>query len=138
MQNSHDNNQPARVEFNHTIVSVSDKNKSAAFYADVLGLPEASSYGPFRVLNLANGVSLDFADELDPIVPRHYAFLANEAAFDAILGRIKERGLTYWSDPFRRRPGEINHNDGGSGVYWEDPDGHMLEIVTVPYGGKPR
>ena len=68
-------------------------------------------------------------------MPRHYAFLVGEAEFEEIFGRIKERGLDYWADPFKNRPGEINHNDGGRGVYWDDPNGHVLEIITVPYGG---
>jgi hypothetical protein len=67
-------------------------------------------------------------------VPRHYAFLVGETEFDEIFGRIKERGLDYWADPSKHQPGKINHNDGGSGVYWEDPDGHFLEIITRPYG----
>ena len=49
--------------------------------------------------------------------------------------RIVERGLTFWADPFHRTEGEINTNDGGRGLYWDDPDGHSLEIITVPYGG---
>jgi hypothetical protein len=104
-------------------------------FAEILGLLEPGSYGPFRVLELANGVSLDFADDHGPVVPRHYAFLVDDAEFDEIFGRIKQRGLQYSADPSRQRPGEINHNDGGRGVYWQDPNGHFLEIITVPYGG---
>ena len=81
-----------------------------------------------------NGVSLDFADAEGPIRPQHYAFLISEADFDAVLSRIRERGLEHWADPMRRRPGEINHNDGGRGVYFPDPDGHYLEVITRPYG----
>ena len=66
--------------------------------------------------------------------PQHYAFLVDDPDFDDIFGRIKERDLPYWADPFRRYPGEINTNDGGRGVYWEDPNGHLLEIITRPYG----
>lgn len=123
------------VQLNHTIVSVRDKNEAASFFAEILGLPAPGRYGPFRVLELANGASLDFADDHGPVVPRHYAFLVEEAEFDDILGRIKERGLDYWADPSQHLPGEINHNDGGRGVYWQDPNGHFLEIITVPYGG---
>jgi catechol 2,3-dioxygenase-like lactoylglutathione lyase family enzyme len=125
------------VELNHTIVSVRDKHEAAEFFAEVLGLSEPGSYGPFRVLELANGVSLDFADDHGPVVPRHYAFLVDDGEFDEIFGRIKARGLDYWADPGQRRPGEINHNDGGRGVYWQDPNGHVLEIITIPYGGRP-
>ena len=123
------------VQLNHTIVSARDKHEAATFFAEILGLSEPGSYGPFRVLELANGVSLDFADDHGPIVPRHYAFLVEDAEFDEIFGRIKERDLEYWADPSQQRAGQINHNDGGRGLYWQDPNGHLLEIITVPYGG---
>ena len=123
------------VRLNHTIVHATDKRRSAAFVAELLGLPAPQPYGPFLVVELANGVSLDFMDSAGPISPQHYAFLVTEAEFDEIFGRIRERNLPYWADPGRRRPGEINTRDGGRGVYWEDPDGHFLEILTVPYGG---
>ena len=122
------------VQLNHTIVAASDKRRSAEFLTDLLGVGPPGSYGPFAVVELANGVSLDFVDDPE-IHPRHYAFLVTEAEFDQIFGRIQERGLPFWADPFERQPGEINTNDGGRGVYWNDPDGHKLEIITVPYGG---
>ena len=110
---------------------------SARFPAGLLGLPEPSSYGPFAVVQLGNGTSLDFADAHGQPHSQHYAFLVTEQEFDQIHARIVERGLTYWADPFHRREGEINTNDGGRGLYWNDPDGHNLEIITVPYGGTP-
>jgi catechol 2,3-dioxygenase-like lactoylglutathione lyase family enzyme len=122
------------VELDHTIVAASDRTASAAFLADVLGLDPPTTFGPFAVVRLANGVSLDFMQE-DRVQPRHYAFLVTETEFDGILGRIRARGLDHWADPFQRRPGEINTDDGGRGVYWHDPDGHVLEIITRPYGG---
>jgi len=122
------------IRLNHTIVRVSDKRESAAFLTEILGLPPATTYGPFQVVELGNDVSLDFADDHGPVHPQHYAFLVDEPDFDDIFGRIKERDLPYWADPFRRYPGEINTNDGGRGVYWEDPNGHLLEIITRPYG----
>ena len=122
------------VQLNHTIVAASDRKTSAAFLAEILGLASPGTYGPFTVVQVANGVSLDFMD--DPQVhPRHYAFLVSEEEFDEILGRIRDRGLDYWADPFQQHPGEINTEDGGRGVYWHDPDGHVLEIITRPYGG---
>src|SRR5690242_10190710 len=101
------------VDFNHTIVSSTDKQASARFLAELLGLGEPSSYGPFAVVQLANGTSLDFADADGEPHRQHYAFLVSEEEFDQIHGRIVERGLTYWADPFHRREGEINTNDGG-------------------------
>jgi catechol 2,3-dioxygenase-like lactoylglutathione lyase family enzyme len=123
-----------KVQLNHTIVRVRDKQESAKFLTDILGLPAATPYGPFMVVDLNNEVSLDFADDHGPANPQHYAFLVEESDFDDIFARIRQRGLSYWADPFRRRPGEFNTNDGGRGVYWEDPNGHLLEIITRPYG----
>jgi catechol 2,3-dioxygenase-like lactoylglutathione lyase family enzyme len=122
------------VQLNHTIVPSQDKEESARFLAEILGVAEPTPYGPFLVVQVAE-VSLDFADQDGPVSPQHYAFLVDEPEFDAVFGRIRERGLDYWADPFRRRPGEINTNDGGRGVYWLDPNGHILEIITRPYGG---
>jgi hypothetical protein len=123
------------VDLNHTIVHVSDKDAAAEGLAEILGLPAPTSYGPFRVLTLDNGVSLDFADDHGTPDGQHYAFLVGEAEFDAIRQRIVDRGRPDWADPFHRREGEINTNDGGRGLYWEGPDGHNLEIITVPYRG---
>ena len=85
-------------------------------------------------MELANGVSLDFADGEVPIVPQHYAFLVSDEEFAAIMARIAERGLMHWADPARRQPGQTNHRDGGQGVYFEGPDGHFYEALTRPYG----
>jgi catechol 2,3-dioxygenase-like lactoylglutathione lyase family enzyme len=122
------------IRLNHTIVRVQDKGESAAFLTEILGLPPATTFGPFRVVELDNEVSLDFADNHGPVHPQHYAFLVDESDFDDIFARIQKRSLPYWADPFKRRPGEFNTNDGGRGVYWEDPNGHFLEIITRPYG----
>ncbi|MET9832697.1 VOC family protein [Streptomyces sp. NPDC006385] len=122
------------VELNHTIVAAHDKKASAQFLADVLGLEVSPQYGPFIPVEIPNGVTLDYADTTGTITPQHYAFLVSEDDFDTIFARIREAGLTYWADPYHRRPGEINHNDGGRGAYFEDPNGHNLEILTRPYG----
>jgi extradiol dioxygenase family protein len=124
------------VQLNHTIVNVRDKQESATFLSEMLGLSAPTSYGPFLVVQVDNDVSLDFADDHGPVRPQHYAFLVGASEFDEIFGRIKERGLDYWADPFKKRPGELNTNDGGRGLYWEEPSGHFLEIITVPYGGE--
>lgn len=123
------------VQLNHTIVESTDKREAATFFAEILGLPEPEAYGPFLVLQTGNDVSLDFVDAAGPVHPQHYAFLVSDAEFDDIFGRIKERDLAHWADPFHRQPDEINHHDGGRGVYWVDPNGHNLEIITRPYGG---
>ena len=123
------------VQLNHTIVHASDRDATAAFLTEILGLPEPAPYGPFLVVQVDNDVSLDVMQDSGPISSQHYAFLVSEDDFDAIFGRIKERGLDFWADPFHRTPGEFNTNDGGRGVYWKDPNEHMLEIITRPYGG---
>jgi catechol 2,3-dioxygenase-like lactoylglutathione lyase family enzyme len=124
------------VQLNHTIVAATDKERSARFLADLLGLEVQPQYGPFLPVVTENGVALDYADAGDrPVTPQHYAFLVSEDEFDAIFGRIKDSGITYYADPFHHRVNEINHNDGGRGVYWEDPDRHNMEVITRPYGG---
>jgi len=123
------------VQLNHTIVHARDSRASARFLAEVLGLPGPRRFGPFQVVELANGVSLDFLDTEGEVSPQHYAFLISEAEFDPIFGRIRERHIPYWADPGKSRAGRINHGDGGRGVYFEGPDGHFLEIITRPYGG---
>jgi catechol 2,3-dioxygenase-like lactoylglutathione lyase family enzyme len=122
------------VELNHTIVAASDREASARFLAEVLGLPDPEPFGPFLVVETGNRVSLDFLETDGAITSQHYAFLVTEEEFDQIFGRVEERELPYWADPGRRMAGEINRNDGGRGVYFPDPDGHMLEIITRPYG----
>ena len=122
------------VQLNHTIVSCRDQRRSAAFLSEILGLPPATRFGRFLVVEADNAVSLDFAESSGKIAAQHYAFLMGEDEFDAAFGRIRDRGLTYWADPGHSRPGAINHNDGGRGLYFDDPDGHRLEIITRPYG----
>ncbi len=123
------------VHLNHTIVEASNRDFTADFLTDLLGLAPAGTFGPFRVVELGNDVSLDVVQTRGAVNAQHYAFLVSEEEFDEIWSRIKERGLTFWADPFHRHAGQINTNDGGRGLYWEDPDGHNLEIITRPYGG---
>jgi catechol 2,3-dioxygenase-like lactoylglutathione lyase family enzyme len=122
------------VQLNHTIVAAKNKEASAQFLADLFGLPEPVPFGPFMTVATANDVTLDYIDTADEITSQHYAFLVSEAEFDVIFGRIKAQGLAFWADPRRQRSGEFNTNDGGRGVYFEDPNGHLLEIITRPYG----
>jgi catechol 2,3-dioxygenase-like lactoylglutathione lyase family enzyme len=125
-------------DLNHTIVWCLDRQRGAQHLVDVLGLDQPADFaGQFLVVNLGNGVSLDYADWAQgDITPQHLAFLVSEDEFDQIYGRIQGREITHWADPSRRTPGEINRHDGGRGVYWEDPDGHLLEIITRPYGAE--
>ncbi|MEU1213233.1 VOC family protein [Streptomyces sp. NPDC005791] len=124
------------VELNHTIVHSRDNRESAEFLAHILGLTVGTEWGPFIPVVLANGVTLDFATvPAESITVQHYAFLISEAEFDTAFGLIQEKGIAYYADPHRKHPGEINHNDGGRGVYFPDPSGHGMELITRPYGG---
>jgi catechol 2,3-dioxygenase-like lactoylglutathione lyase family enzyme len=122
------------IELNHTIVWCRDQKVSASFLTGLFGLPEATRFGPFLVVEMGNGVSLDYHEVDGEIASQHYAFLVGDEEFDAIFGGIVERGLDHWADPGLTRPKEINRRDGGRGVYFTDPDGHLLEILTRPYG----
>ncbi|MCT2593216.1 VOC family protein [Streptomyces sp. N2-109] len=123
------------IELNHTIVHSRDKRESADFLAHILGLEAGPEWGPFIPLELSNGVTLDFATiPAESITMQHYAFLVTEEEFDKIFQRIQDGGITYYADPHGKRPGEINHNDGGRGVYFMDPAGHGMEAITRPYG----
>lgn len=123
------------VELNHTIVHSRDNRESAEFLAGLLGLEVGTEWGPFIPVELSNGVTLDFATiPAESITSQHYAFLISEAEFDAAWQRLREAGLTYYADPHRKLPGEINRNDGGRGLYFMDPAGHGMEIITRPYG----
>lgn len=122
------------IQLNHTIVHARDAKASAAFLAEILGLAEPGRFGPFWTVHLENGVTLDYIDCDEVPIIEHYAFLVTESEFDAIFGRIQQRQLEYWADPRHSHPFEINHHDGGRGVYWNDPNGHYLEIITRPYG----
>ncbi len=124
------------ISFNHTIVAARDKQKSAEFLTELFGLPSPTPFGRFMAVALEHGVNLDYADapEGEEIRRQHYAFLVSDDDFDAIYGKITARGLEHWADPRQQRPGEINHNHGGRGVYFLDPSGHAMEILTRPYG----
>ncbi|MFF3667939.1 VOC family protein [Microtetraspora malaysiensis] len=120
------------VALNHTIVPSRDKRASAEFLADILGLTAAPQWGPFVPVQTANGVTLDYMDA-DEVQGNHYCFIVSESEFDVIFERIRERGLDYWADPHHGKPGEINHLYGGRGVYFNDPNGHNMEVITQPY-----
>ncbi|MBP2708296.1 VOC family protein [Microbispora sp. RL4-1S] len=125
---------PARLD--HTIIHSTDRFASARFLTDLLGAPGPGALGPFATVPLANGVTVDYADEIvkpDRIVMQHLAFLVSEEEFDQIWERIKARGLPYWADPGHRDPQRINHRHHGRGVYVDDPDGHAIEFLTHSY-----
>jgi catechol 2,3-dioxygenase-like lactoylglutathione lyase family enzyme len=122
------------ARLNHTIVAARDRDRSAVFLAEILGLPAPLKLGPFAVVTVGERLTLDYVESDGEIVPQHYAFLVEEAEFDEIFERIRQGGLPYWADPYRHQRDAINHWDDGRGVYFEDPNGHLLEIITKPYG----
>jgi catechol 2,3-dioxygenase-like lactoylglutathione lyase family enzyme len=123
------------IKLNHTIVHSKDPRAAASFFAELFGLEKPRPFGPFLDVEVQNEVTLAFLDAEDmEIQAQHYAFLVSEQEFDQIFGRIRERGLRYWADPGQKQAGKINRHYGGRGVYFEDPSGHLLEIITRPYG----
>ena len=123
------------VRLNHTIIPARDKKAAAGFLAEVLGLEAGAPFGPFVPVDTGNAVSLCFFDsDAEEIASQHFAFLVSEEEFDGIFERIRQAGIAYYADPFHREPGRINGNDGGRGIYFDDPNGHNLEVITRPYG----
>ena len=120
------------VELNHTIVPSTRKVEASTWLAQLLGLPPPKAVSHFMAIELGNGVTLDY-DDAETVERHHYAFLvADDAEFDAIFARVQEAGITYFADPYHHRPGETNTRNGGRGFYFEDPDGHNLEVFTKP------
>jgi catechol 2,3-dioxygenase-like lactoylglutathione lyase family enzyme len=120
------------VTLNHTIVPSRDKEAAARFFARVFGMRYDGPHGPFAPVRVNDTLTLDFGDAPEPVPVQHYAFHVGEAEFDAILGRVKEAGLAFGSTPWSLEDGRLNDWNGGRGVYFKDPDGHLLELMTVP------
>ncbi|WP_144300257.1 VOC family protein [Elioraea rosea] len=121
------------VSLNHTIVHARDTEATARFLTEVLGLPPHRRLGHFVVVQIGE-VSFDLIQTDAAISSRHFAFLVSEAEFDAIFQRVKDREIPFWADPFRKHSGDVNQWDDGRGVYFDDPNGHLLEVITRPYG----
>lgn len=119
---------PARLD--HTIVHASDRKTSASFLSTVLGLPPPEAVGRFVTVTLANDVTLDYIDAAEPFDRAHYAFAVSGEEYEAVFARVRERGLDWWADPGHLRPNETYVRDGSRGFYFDDPDGHRLEVLT--------
>jgi catechol 2,3-dioxygenase-like lactoylglutathione lyase family enzyme len=117
------------VELNHIIIPAHDKHASAKFLADILDMPVGEPTGPFVPITVSNAVTLDYMNSHD-FRSQHCAFLVDEVKFDGAFARIRDAGITYYADPGHQHPGEINHRWGGRGVYFADPNGHNMEILT--------
>jgi catechol 2,3-dioxygenase-like lactoylglutathione lyase family enzyme len=133
------------IRLDHTIVPAKDKHVSAKFFAEVFGLAVKPGDGHFAQVQINESLTFDFADErglerernFNPttIQGHHYAFHVSDAEFDAIFSRVKAKGVTYGSGPFNRTDGQIYKRRGGRGFYFEDPNGHLLEVMTAQETG---
>jgi catechol 2,3-dioxygenase-like lactoylglutathione lyase family enzyme len=122
-----------KIELNHTIVPAHDKEQSARFYEKIFGFKYEGPLGHFAPVRIeSQSLSLDF-DNRESIQPQHYAFKVGETEFDDIFGRVKAEGLAYGSGPFTPDDMKINNWNGGRGVYFRDPNGHLLELLTRDY-----
>ena len=122
------------IDFNHTIIAARDSRLSAIFLAEMLGLPAPKHGARSKWSRPTMAPTWTYLTRKARFAPQHYAFLVGESEFDEVFGRIRQRSLSYWADPAQKKPGQINDHDNGRGVYFEDPNGHLLEIITKPYG----
>jgi catechol 2,3-dioxygenase-like lactoylglutathione lyase family enzyme len=120
------------IELNHTIVAARDPEASAQFLAGILGLEVDPPLAHFTPVTLANRVTLDYDQSRDSIHPCHYAFMASDDEFDAAFARIQDAGVAFFADPACQKADQIYRHDSGRGVYFRDPDGHLMEILTQP------
>jgi len=123
------------VRLDHTIVPAKDKMASAGFFAEIFGLTVKPGQGYFAQVQVNESLTFDFADEPAPTQSHHYAFHVSEAEFEAIFSRVKAKGIPYGSEPHSHTDGQINNRRGGRGFYFADPNGHLLEVMTVPETG---
>ena len=126
------------ADLDHTIVYVRNRHAAAAHVVEMLNLEPAGDYGPFAMVRLGNQAVLAFADTLGRPRQGHFAFLVDPAEFEQIRQRLADHGITTYVDPGHQQQGvDEARAEGGRGLYWDDPDGNALEILTVPDGGWP-
>jgi len=126
------------IELDHTIIPSRDKKAAAQLLAELLDVPwSPSGIGPFSAVYVNDGLTFDFDEVADSFPLHHYCFRVNETEFDAIFERIKARGIQYRSTPLGPVDMKINTHHGGRIVYWNEPDGHVWEALTVSYARKP-
>jgi catechol 2,3-dioxygenase-like lactoylglutathione lyase family enzyme len=131
------------IRLDHTIVPAQDRHAAAQFFAEVFGLEVSSAQGQFSQVRINDSLTFDFADSDEPGgfgkgQGHHYAFHISDAEFDEILDRVKARGIAYGSGPHAHTDGKINTRRGGRGFYFEGPDGHLWEVMTVPETGSEQ
>ena len=119
------------IILNHTIVPARDKEASAGFFARIFGLTVGGPLGHFAPVQVNDTLTLDF-DTREKFESHHYAFHVGDREFDAIFKRIQKEGIAYGSAPWSLDDGKLNRWGGGRGLYFTDPNGHVLELMTVP------
>lgn len=126
------------IELDHTIVPSHHQIASAKMLAELLGVPWAeSALGPFSPVYLNSGLTLDFIETTEPFPIYHFCFRVSDADFDAILGRIQAAGIPYRSSVRGPVDMKVNTDYGGRMLYWNEPDGHQWEMLTVSYARQP-
>ena len=126
------------IELDHTIVPARDKKAAAELLAFILDVPWAEAgVGPFCPVFVNEGLTLDFDQTDDPVPIQHFCFRVSESEFDGILARIEDKGIEYRSTPHGPVDMQVNTQHGGRIVYWNEPDGHVWEILTVSYARRP-
>jgi len=123
------------IRLDHTIVPAKDKIAAARFFAEIFGLEVKPGDGYFAQVQVNESLTLDFADESEPWDGHHYAFHVSDTEFEGIWSRVKAKQLSYGSGPGEHTDGKIYDRRGGRGFYFEDPDGHLLEVMTVQETG---
>ena len=126
------------IQLDHFIVSAKDQRASAKLLAEILGVPWAESgVGPFSPVYLNDGLTLDFIDDDGKLPIEHFCFRVSDEEFDAILARIQEKGIAFRSSVRGAQDMQVGEHLGGRLVYWNEPDGHQWEMLTVSYARKP-
>lgn len=126
------------VELDHLIVPARDRNAAAKLLAGLLGVPwSTQGVGPFSPVYVSDGLTLDFDEWADKVPKQHYCFRVSEPEFDAILARIRAADIDYRSLPHGPADNAVNTAHGGRIVYWDEPDGHVWELLTESYARKP-
>jgi len=120
------------MTLNHTIVPSYKHEETAKFYEKIFGFTFVKIWGHFAVVKVNSTLTLDFVvrEDFDKV---HLAFKVSEKEFKEILERLERDNIVFGSGPYAINDGEINHNDGGLGLYFKDPNEHVLEILTKDY-----
>jgi hypothetical protein len=127
------------IHLDHTIVPARDKTAAAKLLAEILGVTwSPASIGPFVAVYVNDGLTLDFVDSGEKFEIYHHCFRVSDKEFDAILGRIKAKGIPFRSVVHGEMDNKISTDFGGRGVYWNEPEGHYWEMLTVSYARQAK